>query len=245
MSDTFPPATTLPTRAERLADEISEAILSGRFAPGTQLDEVLLAELFGVSRSPVREALRLLAGTGLIEWRRYYGARVRSLSPDEIASLFQAMGEVEASCARLSALSMDEAERTALSALHAQMGMLAEAGDQPAYVEANRRFHGLLYEGAHNPTLSEMAVSLRRRLTPYRTAQFRLSERLALSHEEHGRVVRAVLAKDGQAANAAMLRHMSVVEEAFEGQDVRRADERVAPGEPASRRSASRPVGRA
>ena len=111
---------------------------------------------------------------------------------------------------------MTEAERGALEALHVAMGALAEGGDREAYVEANRGFHAQIYAGAHNPTLAEMAVSLRRRLPPYRTAQFLLRGRLALSHAEHGRVVRAVLARDGTAANAPMLAHISVVEEAFE-----------------------------
>lgn len=218
-----------PSRAERLAEAIAEAILAGTLAPGQRLDEQALADQFGVSRTPIRDALRELAGTGLIAPRQpHMSARVRSLSPEEIAGLFVAMGEVEASCARLSAQSMTEAERAALQALHARMGGLAARDDRAAYVEANRAFHGLLYAGAHNPTLAEMAASLRRRLTPYRTAQFRLSERPSLSHAEHGRVVRAVLARDRAGANAAMLAHMSVVEEAFETHDAGQAAERSA-----------------
>lgn len=221
-----PPA---PSRAERLAEAIAEAILAGTLAPGARLDEQALADRFGVSRTPIRDALRELAGTGLIAPRQpHMSARVRSLSPEEVAGLFVAMGEVEASCARLSAQSMTEAERAELQALHARMGGLAARDDRAAYVEANRAFHGLLYAGAHNPTLAEMAASLRRRLTPYRTAQFRLSERPALSQVEHGRVVRAVLARDRAGANAAMLAHMSVVEEAFETQDAGQAAGRSA-----------------
>lgn len=223
MPDPYSCAPLGPTRAERLADQIAEAILDGRLKPGTHLDEVQLSEAFGVSRSPLREALRLLAGTGLVESRRYTGTWVRSLSPEEVASLFQAMGEVEASCARLSALSMNNLEQAALADLHTRMGVLAEAADYPGYVEANRAFHGLVYEGTHNPTLSKMAVSLRRQLMPYRMAQFHLQGRLSLSHAEHGRVVRAILARDAQMANAAMLLHMSVVEEAFEGKEALRS----------------------
>ena len=221
-----PPVPKLPTRAEELAEEIGEAILDGAFPPGMRLDEHRMAAHFEVSRTPVRDAIRLLHGTGLIEIGSKRSAFVRRLSPEEIAGLFTAMGEVEASCARLSALCMTEAEQAKLRSLHAHMGDLAKVGDHLAYVEANRAFHGLLYAGAHNPTLAEMAVSLRRRLTPYRTAQFRLAGRLSLSHKEHDRVVRAVMVRDGAKANASMLAHMSVVEEAFEAQDAPRAEER-------------------
>ena len=239
-----PPPAPAPSRAERLAEAIAEAILAGTLAPGARLDEQALADRFGVSRTPIRDALRELAGTGLIAPRQpHMSARVRSLSPEEVAGLFVAMGEVEASCARLSAQSMTEAERAELQALHARMGGLAARDDRAAYVEANRAFHGLLYAGAHNPTLAEMAASLRRRLTPYRTAQFRLSERPALSQVEHGRVVRAVLARDRAAANAAMLAHMSVVEEAFETQDAGQAAGRSAGRAKRARDDAQRDVG--
>lgn len=233
-----PPQALVPTRAERLAEAIADAIFAGTFLPGVHLDEHTLADRFKVSRTPVRDAIRLLHGSGLVEMRPQRGVRVRTLSPEEIAGLFTAMGEVEASCARLSALCMSEGERTQIQSLHAQMGDLAASGDQPAYVEANRSFHGLLYAGAHNAPLSEMAVSLRRRLTPYRTAQFRLSGRLSLSHVEHGRVLRAVLARDGSTANTTMLAHMSVVGDAFEAQDAGQAEGRAAgrsPPEPGAR----------
>lgn len=207
------------TRAESLSDAIADAILAGTFPPGTHLDEKLLAARFGVSRTPVRDALRLLNGTGLIDLRHRFGATVRTITPDELDEMFIAMGEIEASCARLSTLAMTPAERGALRDLHERMGPMAEAAEREAYIAANQEFHERLYEGAHNAVVEEMARGLRRRLTPYRTAQFRAPGRLARSHAEHGLVVRAVLARDAAAANTAMLVHMSVVEDVFETVD--------------------------
>ncbi|MGU3362663.1 GntR family transcriptional regulator [Methylobacterium sp. M6A4_1b] len=233
------------TRAERLADEIAGDILAGTLAPGVHLDEQVLAKRFGVSRTPVRDALRLLSGTGLIDLRPRIGATVRTITPDELDMLFIAMGEVEATCARLATLSMTPAERAALQNLHEAMGRLAEAGDREGYADANQTFHGALYTGAHNSVVEEIAISLRQRLTPYRRAQFRAPGRLHRSHAEHGAVVRAVLSRDASAANAAMLIHMSIVEDAFEAVDAvpaqDRATAREAPGR--RKRAAIEPAG--
>ncbi len=227
-----------PTRAESLSDRIADAILSGDFAPGTHLDEQILARRFGVSRTPVRDALRLLNGTGLIDLRPRFGATVRTITPDELDMMFVAMGEIEATCARLSTLGMTPAERGGLRALHERMGMLAETGDHDGYVLANQDFHGLLYAGAHNSVVDGIARNLRRRLTPYRRIQFQAPGRLARSHAEHGLVVRAILARDAAAANAAMLVHMSVVEDAFALVDADGAATRQAAAEQARDRLA-------
>lgn len=207
------------TRAERLADEIAAAILSGDLPPGLHLDEQVLAKRFGVSRTPVRDALRLLSGSGLIDLRPRTGATVRTITAEGLDMLFVATAEIEATCARLAALGMTAAERSRLRDLHEGMAPLAAAGDRDGYITANRDFHALLSMGTHNSVVEEIARSLQRRLTPFRRAQFQAEGRLARSHSEHGAVVRAVLARDAAAANAAMLVHMSIVEDAFETVD--------------------------
>lgn len=224
------------TRAERLSEEIASAILDGALAPGMHLDEKLLAQRFGVSRTPVRDALRMLVGTGLVDLRPRLGATVRMVAPDELDMMFIAMGEIEATCARLSTLGMSSGERGKLRTLHEQMGTIAEADDREAYIEANTLFHAMIYQGAHNSVVEEIASNLRRRLTPYRKAQFAAPGRLKRSHAEHGLVVRAVLARDAAAANAAMLVHMSVVEDVFEAVDVDKAAQRALAGERAGRK---------
>lgn len=205
------------TRTERLAAEIAEAIVTGALAPGSRLDEQALADQYGVSRTPVREALRQLGTSGLVEVRPRRGAVVAQVTADQLAELFVAMAEVEATCARLAAQSMSPLERRRLDALHDAMGGLARTGDWVAYARANTAFHGAIYAGAHNAVLSDFASSLRRRLQPYREAQFRLSGRLARSHAEHGAVVAAILSGQAAEAHAAMLRHVTLVESSVEG----------------------------
>jgi DNA-binding GntR family transcriptional regulator len=204
------------TRTERLAEEISNAILAGEFAPGARLDEQQLAQRFGVSRTPVREALRQLATSGLIDLRPRRGALVADLSPQDVETMFVAMAEMEASCARLSALRMTSLERRRLEALHEQMGVLVGLGDPQTYADANQTFHLTIYAGAHNSVIADFTAGLRRRVAPFRRAQFRTSGRLPLSFAEHGVVVTAILAGDAAGAHAAMLRHVSLVEDAFE-----------------------------
>jgi DNA-binding GntR family transcriptional regulator len=204
------------TRADRLADEIAASVLSGEFKPGLRLDEKTLAERYAVSRTPVREALRQLASTGLIDIKPRRGATVVRTTSAQLETLFGAMAEIEATCARLSALSMTPLERRRLSSLHGSMHELVVRNDGDGFVEANLAFHTQIYDGAHNSVLADFATGLRRRLAPFRRAQFRTKGRLPRSHEEHRKVVEAILVGDAAAAHAAMFHHMSLVEESFE-----------------------------
>jgi DNA-binding GntR family transcriptional regulator len=205
-----------PTLTEKLATAIADGILDGTFKPGAHLDEIGLAQQHGVSRTPVREALRQLTTSGLIEMRPRRGAVVAKATPEQVESLFVAMAEMEATCARLCALSMTPVERRRLQARQEEMLALADAGDTGGYADANVAFHSMIYTGAHNAPLADYAMSLRRRVGPFRRAQFRLQGRLKRSNDEHGAVVRAILAGDATAAHAAMLHHVSLVEDAYE-----------------------------
>jgi DNA-binding GntR family transcriptional regulator len=199
-----------------LAGEIADAILAGELPPGSRLDEQGLAARYSVSRTPVREALRQLGASGLIDIRPHRGATVAHVTHAQLEELFVAMGEIEATCARLATMSMTPVERRRLRALHDRMETLVEEEDGDAYAEANLAFHGAIYAGAHNAVISEIAIGLRRRLLPYRRAQFRAPGRLPRSHAEHGAVLRAIAAGDAAGAHAAMLEHVSLVEDAFE-----------------------------
>lgn len=221
------PRSDLRTRAERLAGDIADAIIGGELAPGARLDENSLAQRYSVSRTPVREALRQLGGTGLIETRPRRGATVAHVTPQQLEELFVAMAEVEASCARLSALSMSPLDRRRLGALHHAMADLVREGDTEGYAEANVEFHTGIYAGARNGVLEEVATGLRRRLLPFRRAQFRAPGRLPRSHAEHGAVVAAILAGDAAGAHAAMIHHVSLVEDAVDRLTASRAGRRA------------------
>ena len=207
---------TSVTTVDKLANAMAEAILSGEFAPGYRLDEQLLAQRYEVSRTPVREALRQLVTTGLIEIRPRRGAIVTRVTPEQLEELFVAMGELEATCARLAAMSMSPTERRRLQALHDRMGTVERQQDAKAFADDNHLLHTMIYAGAHNSVIEELAVALRRRLAPFRRAQFQLEGRPPRSFAEHDEVVSAIIRGDANAAHAAMLHHVTLVEQSYE-----------------------------
>ncbi len=94
------------------------------------------------------------------------------------------------------------------------MAEYVRKNDHSSYAEANVAFHSTIYAGSHNTVIAEIALGLRRRLSPYRRAQFRAPGRLPRSHAEHDIVVKAILRGDAAAAHAAMLHHVSLIEDA-------------------------------
>lgn len=200
----------------KLAEAIEHLVLNGELRPGAKLDEQVLADRFAVSRTPVREALRRLASTGLIELKPNKGAFVALMTSGRLEEMFIAMAELEATCARLAAMSMAPVERRSLQRLHESMGELARREEVEAFVDANDAFHNLIYSGAHNGPLEEMTLGLRRRLAPYRRSQFRAQGRLERSQQEHDAVVKAILVGDPARAHASMLHHVDQVEASFE-----------------------------
>jgi len=164
----------------------------------------------------VREALRLLAASGLVDQKAHAKALVAKPDADALAGMFEVMGYLEALCAGLCATMMSAAEREALDSLHRQMAGIVRAGDATRYAEANDLFHTTIYEGAHNTYLNEITRSTRQRLQPFRRAQFGALGRLAKSHAEHDAVVEAILRGDRSAAELAMRQHISIVEDAYQ-----------------------------
>ena len=138
--------------------------------PGAPLDETELARRFQVSRTPVREAIRQLAASGLIESRPHRGSVVARADPGHLIGMFEAMAELEALCAGLAAERMTPAERTALDASHEELRTLIKDGDPQRYHEINEAFHSTIYAGAHNDYLAELTLATRVRVQPFRRA---------------------------------------------------------------------------
>ena len=204
------------TRADDIRFQLAEEIVRGALAPGTPLDESGLAARFGISRTPVREALRLLAASGLVELRAHRGAIVTPLSEDRLVQLFVAMGELEGVCAGLAAEAMTGPERRRLESVHGSLAVLVRDGDLAGYQVANETFHAVIYEGAHNAYLAELTFATRSRLAPFRRQQFHTLGRLARSYDEHDQVVEAVLRADRDTAARAMRAHIGTVKQAFD-----------------------------
>jgi len=196
------------TLSQTIADQLAEEIVMNRIPPGTRLDEQSIALRFGVSRSPVRDALRQLAATRLVENQPRRGFSVSKVEPNDLDGLFEASGEVEALCARLCALRAGPTERLRIQFVHEQAADAIKRQDAKAYSSFNEEFHSLIYTGCHNRTLEDVAVGLRQRLAPFRSRGFFVVDnRLQSSHVEHESLVQAILAQDGEAAARAMHKH--------------------------------------
>ena len=129
--------------------------------------------------------------------------------------MFEAMAELEALCAGLGR-AHGPAERGLLESVHEELRTMIRGGDPQRYHEANESFHAVIYAGAHNAYLAEMTHATRKRVQPFRRAQFRNLGRLAKSHVEHDRVVLAILRGDREGAAAAMRAHIMLVCEEYE-----------------------------
>ena len=195
-------------RAEAICEKIADEIVLGRFEPGARLDEVMLASLFNVSRTPVREALKQLAIKGLIICRPNRGAVVAEMTPEQLDRMFEAIGELEAACARHAAIRMSASHRDHLCGLHAQCRVAMRSGDGELYDRLNQELHQVIIHGSCNPVLIEMSMSLRHRVAPFRRSQFRDVERMSASFEEHAIIVEALLAHDVTTAHREMRAHL-------------------------------------
>ena len=204
------------TRAEELRLQLADEIVRGVLPPGAPLDETDIARRFKVSRTPVREALRQLAASGLIETRAHRGAVVAQPTIERLTGMFEAMAELEALCAGLAAERMTPVERHKLEAVHEELRVLSYAGNPDRFHEVNERFHNTIYAGSQNAYIAEMTLATRVRVQPFRRAQFRNLGRLAKSHAEHDRVVVAIMRGDRVGAAGAMRAHIELVRDEYE-----------------------------
>jgi DNA-binding GntR family transcriptional regulator len=204
------------TRAEELRRQLADDIVRGGLRPGAPLEESEIARRFNVSRTPVREALRQLVASGLVEARAHRGAVVAQPSIERLNGMFEAMAELEALCAGLAAERMTAIERHRLEAVHEDLRRLSHAGNPERFHEVNERFHNTIYAGSQNAYIAEMTLATRARVQPFRRAQFRNLGRLAKSHAEHDRVVAAIMRGDKVGAAAAMRAHIELVRDEYE-----------------------------
>jgi DNA-binding GntR family transcriptional regulator len=204
------------TRAEELRLQLADEIVRGALPPGAPLDETDIARRFSVSRTPVREALRQLAASGLVDARAHRGAVVAQPTLERLNGMFEAMAELEALCAGLAAERMPAVDRARLEAIHEELRVLSHAGNPERFHAVNERFHNAIYAGSQNGYIAEMTLATRVRVQPFRRAQFRNLGRLAKSHAEHDRVVVAIMRGDRNGAANAMRAHIELVRGEYE-----------------------------
>jgi len=194
--------------SDRIRNALTDAISSGELAPGTTLDEQQLADRYGASRTPVREALRQLATSGMVEVRPRRGVIVRHVTADEVMDMFETMAELEAVCVRLATYRITPLERSRLLRIHEASQAAVEQDDVDAYDALNRDFHEAIYRAAHNDFLADQAIAVRTRLNAFRRMQLRQARRLASSRAEHDAVMQAIAEGNGEEAGRRMRAHM-------------------------------------
>jgi len=194
--------------SDRIRNALTDAISSGELAPGTTLDEQQLADRYGASRTPVREALRQLATSGMVEVRPRRGVIVRHVTADEVMDMFETMAELEAVCVRLATYRITPLERSRLLRIHEASQAAVEQDDVDAYDALNRDFHEAIYRAAHNDFLADQAIAVRTRLNAFRRMQLQQARRLASSRAEHDAVMQAIAEGNGEEAGRRMRAHM-------------------------------------
>ncbi|CDN51389.1 GntR family transcriptional regulator [Neorhizobium galegae] len=199
------------TRSDELRDHLEAMILDGRLAPGERLDEMELSRRFGLSRTPVREAIKSLLAIGLIETRGRQGTHVALLSIPAIIEMFDVMASLEGLCAKLAARRATPAERAAMRAVHEDLVKAYEAGDPMNFYKINQQFHDLLYEAAHTHFIAEQTIQLRRRIGAYRLRATYQPGRMLGTLTEHVRIMDAIDAGDPDAAQKAASDHVQLL----------------------------------
>ena len=194
--------------SDRIRNVLTDEIASGSLPAGTALDEQQLADRFSASRTPVREALRQLSVSGLVDMRPRRGVIVTRMTPERIMEMFEAMAEIEAMSVRFATYRMTPLERSHLMELHRSSEAMVAAEDVDSYDAFNREFHVAIYRATHNSFLVEQAIAIRLRLSAFRRTQLRQGDRLERSREEHDAVMRAMAQGDGDKAARRMRAHM-------------------------------------
>ena len=151
--------------ADRIREEIEQAVLTGEFGDGMRLDEVTLCNRFGVSRTPVREALNQLAASGLLE-------------------MIEVMAELEAMCGRLAAKRISDDQLKRFQAACEKCEAAEAADNANGYYRENETFHQILYEASGNGFLRAQALQLQKRLQPFRRMQLQVRGRIRQSLDE-------------------------------------------------------------
>lgn len=187
-------------------DRIRADIVSGELAPGTALVELAMAERYGTSRTPIREALRRLEQDGLVE-RADRGMRVRVRSSEEILEIYDVRISLETTAARWAAQRRTELDLARLQRAQERMTGI-DASDSANRAESNRRFHEMVWTASHNGTLIDVLQHLNAHLARYPGGEL-TGERWTAALEEHARLVEAIERRD--AAQAAKIAEAHVV----------------------------------
>ncbi len=195
--------------AQEAAKRIREMIRKGALKKGDRILEAPMCQAMGVSRTPLREALRILSSEGLIELIPNRGAYVAQPSIKDIGEMFYVMSILEGTCARVCVEKMDDEGLRRLDDLYRKLEQHCQAEDREKYMAVNHSFHSLVQELAGNKVLSEVIDALRQKILLYRYRQIYQPNRLKESMQEHRLLQRAFRERNPEAAERFMQEHLT------------------------------------
>jgi len=194
---------------KRIEQALLAEISEGKLEPGQRLDEAGLAERFGASRTPVREALSRLTAQGVLVEGEKRGVFVAEYSREELSHMFEAMHEIEAACARIASQRLNLLARSEIEAAQAACELAAKSGDIAAFIQANETFHMTIYRATGNPFMAEIASEFRRRTGPFRAKKFATPDDLMASAQSHRDLIADIFSEDSATASKGMRDHMT------------------------------------
>ena len=194
---------------QEVAERLRERIYDRDLKPGEWIDELALCKQYGISRTPLREALKVLHSEGLVVLVPRRGCYVRELSAAELDQIFPVMALLEGRCAYEAAQKITPPDLQQLDALHAELERYASLNDVDRYYEQNYRFHEQVQRLAGNQFLQRAISDLRKLLRLVRHQQLKARGRLQASLQEHRRIMQALRAGDAAAAEKIMQEHLS------------------------------------
>jgi DNA-binding GntR family transcriptional regulator len=193
---------------ERARAQLEQMILSGELQPGDRLNELSLASRLAIGRAHLREAVRALEEARLVQVIANRGAHVRRLELPEALELFDVRAGLARAAGRLAVLRGTRAQINEIRNTHRRMGAAASGAEVAKFHKLNLRFHDLLLEAAANARLREMDLAVRNEMQLYIRQNVSSEAQLRVSYEEHGAIISALSASDGDACGAAFELHI-------------------------------------
>jgi DNA-binding GntR family transcriptional regulator len=193
---------------DEVAERLRDLIRSGELEPRARINELELAERFGISRTPLREAIKILATEGLLDLLPNRGARVASISVDELDEVIEVVAGLEATAADLACRSITAEEIAAIEAKHDRMLEAWRAEDNTAYFELNREIHEMVMRASRNITLQGIYATLSGRIQRARYTAHKTPEQWKRAVDEHVEMMRLLKQRDGERLAAVMRDHV-------------------------------------
>lgn len=191
-----------------LVDRLQTLIINSELKPGTKVPEKQLCDRFGVSRTPLREALKVLASDGLIRLEPNRGAWVTQVTREEVEEVFPVLGALEALSGELACKRITDAEIRQIRKLHDRMIQSYERRDLDAYFDANQKIHRAILRAARNGTLTTSCQALSLRMQRARYLANMSEGRWFEAVQEHEKILQYLVARDGPNLAATLLKHM-------------------------------------